>query len=329
MKLAVRPIVLLAVSLASLAFSGIAEAASPARLLAKYQPVTQFSPGESFRPTTIETFVSDSRLERLVALPNTWAVVEASPDPALLPGPGTGIWRLNQASCSPADGVSGAACAAGEWIADGAPNAVYGRVAPAGDKIVVQYWLFYYDNFYSYPFLPLGAIWQAHEGDWEVVNVVLSAEDEEPLYVGYSQHCTGERRVWSKTPRWRGTHPRVRVALGSHANHFSVGLHPIAVQCIPPAAVQLLHENGLPLPADVVGNGALAGPAALGNEPTSVRMLTAASAPWLSFPGFWGEGEYLHAPSLGTVPFGPSPVGPALHAVWQDPLGTLATWPEG
>ena len=327
MKLPDRRVFVLVLCLASFAFSGTAHATAPARLLAKYQPVTQFSPGESFRPTAIETFVSDSRLERLVALPNTWAVIEPSPDPAFLPGPGTGIWRLNQASCSPADGLAGAACAAA--AAGQGPSVVYGRVVPVDDKLVLQYWLFYYDNFYSYPFLPPGAIWQAHEGDWEVVNVVLSAEDKQPLYVGYSQHCTGERRAWATTPRWRGTHPRVRVALGSHANYFSAGLHPIPVQCIQPDAVQLLEQNGLPLPADVVGDGPLAGPAAFGEEATSVTVLTAASAPWLSFPGFWGEGEYLHAPSVGTVLSGPSPLGPAPHPVWRDPLATLATWPEG
>jgi len=29
------------------------------------------------------------------------------------------------------------------------------------------------------------------------------------------------------------------------------------------------------------------------------------------------------------VPIGPSPVGPAYHAVWQAPLPTLAAWPRG
>jgi hypothetical protein len=51
---------------------------------------------------------------------------------------------------------------------------------------------------------------------------------------------------------------------------------------------------------------------------------------WVEFPGFWGELQYFHGPgAIGTVAFGTSPVGPAYHAVWSDPLGTLATWPLG
>ena len=51
---------------------------------------------------------------------------------------------------------------------------------------------------------------------------------------------------------------------------------------------------------------------------------------WTSFPGTWGELQYFHGPGpIGTVPFGASPRGPAYHAVWTDPLVTLATWPEG
>jgi hypothetical protein len=50
----------------------------------------------------------------------------------------------------------------------------------------------------------------------------------------------------------------------------------------------------------------------------------------VSFPGFWGELQYFHAPApIGTVPFGNSPQGPAFHDVWIHPLATLASWPEG
>jgi hypothetical protein len=334
----------IAAGLAALALTQTAAAASPARLLAKFQPVTQFAPGETYRATAVETFVSDSTLEALAGpnLLTDWVLVDPNPNPSSLPTSSPPLFRLNQQPCTAATDLAGAAgCYASSWNAHGAPppNVVYGRVAPVADKIVLQYWFFYYNNFYVYPFsfpgLPLGSIWQEHEGDWEVVNVVLSAADESPLYVGYSQHCTGERRAWASTPRWRGTHPRVKVALGSHANYFSTGLHPIAVECIPPAAVQLLQQNGLPLPADVTGNGASSGPAAFGAETTSISRLTSVSAPWLAFPGFWGELEYFKSPvPIGNppsliLPAGRAPVGPALHTVWQNPLATLAGWPVG
>jgi hypothetical protein len=71
---------------------------------------------------------------------------------------------------------------------------VYGRVAHENGRIVLQYWYFYYDDVYSYQYPPSNFIWQAHEGDWEVVNVVLT-EDEQPLFVVYSQHCL-EPTAW-------------------------------------------------------------------------------------------------------------------------------------
>jgi hypothetical protein len=124
-----------------------------------------------------------------------------------------------------------------------------GRVAHDGDRIVLQYWYFYYDDVYSYPFAPTGAFWQAHEGDWEVVNVVLS-EDEEPLSVGYSQHSLGQTRSWDDTLRFDGTHPIVHVALSSHANYFTAGLHTFNQACVPlpvPArdgSVMPIHQIG-------------------------------------------------------------------------------------
>ena len=61
---------------------------------------------------------------------------------------------------------------------------------------------------------------QAHEGDWEMVTVLV--RNGRPVTVGYSQHCTGERRPWAAVERWQGsTHPVVYVAAGSHANLFA------------------------------------------------------------------------------------------------------------
>jgi hypothetical protein len=51
---------------------------------------------------------------------------------------------------------------------------------------------------------------------------------------------------------------------------------------------------------------------------------------WIGFPGTFGEAQYFHGPApIGTVALGASPVGPAFHALWADPLGTIAAWPAG
>jgi hypothetical protein len=106
------------------------------------------------------------------------------------------------------------------YAAGGGGPAVYGRVAHEAGRVVLQYWYFDYDDVYSYAYPPSDFIWQAHEGDWEVVNIVL-AGDEQPISVGYSEHCLGARRAWDTVPRFDDTHPLVHVAVGSHANYFS------------------------------------------------------------------------------------------------------------
>jgi hypothetical protein len=323
---AYRLAVLIAACSALFVAAGPGSAATPpARLLDTYQPVTQFDPQERFLPASVQSFVADSDLERLVA-PGAWALADPDLEPGELPGPGTGIWRLNQDSCTPAAALGGLECYAAAWGEGSGGPAVYGRVAHQDDRTVLQYWYFYYDDVYSYRYPPSDFIWQAHEGDWEVVNVVLS-DEEEPLYVGYSQHCLGERRSWEDTPRLEdGTHPIVQVALGSHANYFDAGVHPINPACIPDPVRGFFLMNGLPLPSDYAfDGGAVAGPPEGNGSVAPIHKIGDDGPTWVSFPGFWGELQYFHAPGI-TAALGTSPVGPAYHRVWTDPLETLATW---
>jgi hypothetical protein len=312
-------------ALIGLSFVGAAHGAgSPAKLLVKYQPVLVFHPGEEFRPTTVEDFVDDSNLEAATG-PTTWTVVDPAPSADGLPTTSPPVWRLNQRDCFAGAPLGDLACYVAA-AADEPARLVYGRVTRESKQIVLQYWLFYYDNLYRYPFLPLGAIWQSHEGDWEVVNVVLSNR-KRPLFVGYSQHCSGETREWAETPRLEDSHPKVYVALGSHANYFEPGTHQFDQRCLPSPVIAFFQAAGLPLPADLAGEGATGGPKRLAGEKVSIGEVAEDEPAWIAFPGFWGELEYFNAPApIGTVAFGASPVGPAFHSVWDAPLATLATW---
>ncbi len=324
------PLLSLVVGLALAIFVATAggTATPDARLLARYEPVMQFDPLEQFLPTKVESFITDAELEQLT-VGGAWTVAKAHAAPGDLPGPGSGTWRLNENGCSPAAPLGGLACYAAAGDQGGGGPAVYGRVTHEADRVILQYWYFYYDDVYSYSYPPSDLIWQAHESDWEVVNVVLS-DDEQPVFVGYSEHCLGARRAWDAVPRFDDTHPIVHVAVGSHANYFSTGTHPINVACIPPQAVAILQRSGLPLPVDYAFEGGpIAGPPGAPNV-IPIHQIGDDGPTWVQFPGFWGELQYFHAPApIGTVPFGTSPVGPAFHAEWTDPLGTLATWPVG
>jgi hypothetical protein len=318
-----------ALLLALTALSGTASASPTTpdvRLLAIYEPLMQFDPLEQFLPTKVESFIRDADLEQLTG-PNTWTLVEQHAAPGDLPE--TGVWRLNEQPCTPAAPVGGLACyVVAATPGSGGPT-IYGHVVHEDGETVLEYWFFYYDDVYSYTYPPSDLFWQAHEGDWEEAMVVLSG-DERPLSVGYSQHCLGQTRTWADTPRFGGTHPIVHVAVGSHANYFSAGVFPINPACIPPAAIAVLQARGLPLPADYAFAGPTAGPPGSGGVVMPVQEIGDDVPSWAQFPGFWGEAQYFHAPApIGTVALGNSPVGPAFHPEWNDPLGTLATWPAG
>jgi hypothetical protein len=194
---------------------------------------------------------------------------------------------------------------------------------------VLQYWLFYYDNPLLLPPTPVGTFWQSHEGDWEVVNVVLGT-DETPLEAAYSQHCSGQRKPWTAVEKRPAgsTHPVSYVALGSHANYFATGAGPLSTipinpTCIPPALEPVLPQIPFLQVVDQVvdgsGSGAIVGP------PGS--RLPA----WSVFGGRWGESEYFFTPiQLGPVPAGAVPVGlapasPANQAAWS--VSTILGWP--
>ena len=167
-------------------------------------------------------------------------------------------------------------------------------------RVVLQYWLFYYDNPLLLPPTPFGTFWQSHEGDWEVVNVVLDA-DEQPLEAAYSQHSSGRRLAWAavgKRPAG-STHPVVYVALGSHANYFAPGPPPLR-RCrstqysIPPSVRPILPMLPFLQVVDQVIEGPASGPPGSGLDPVTVHSIE--GAPWSTFGGRWGESEYFFTP---------------------------------
>ena len=307
-------------------------------LLQLYQPVTVMDGAELFAPTTVESFVGDADLETQTA-PGVWQVVDATPSAGRLPARPTAActeqslspcYRLDQPGCTLADGPAALGCFQAAWQDPQPQSVVYGRAVQRGNATVLQYWFFYYDDLYSYNYPPDALFWQAHEGDWEMVTVLV--RNGQPQTVGYSQHCTGERRPWSKVERWQGTtHPVVYVASGSHANLFAPGEHPIATACIPPQAIALLQQAGLPMPADHAHPASTVyGPAGLdGVTPTAITPVTTSSPRFMRFEGIWGEDQLFHAPApIGTVAQGTSPFTPSRTDGWKHPMRTLFGWPR-
>jgi hypothetical protein len=290
---------------------GAAATPSPpavATLLARHAPIVVLHPRERFEPVPVDGFLADADL--LQPSPTGWQKV-AGP----LPRGGADL-RLDQRFCSARDGVAAIDCYADVQDAHAAPPTVYGAAFRRGDRIALQYWLFYAYDAYS-PTVPAGGFWQVHEGDWEAVSVILDTYGK-PLLAGYSEHSEGVRRAWTKVPK-RGTHPLVYVALGSHANYFTAGTQRFDPRVVDPLFISVIEQNGFQ-PVDHTGKGRVL-------RPRVVRV-TATTPSWMAFAGTWGEDQYLRAPGNAPVALGTGPRGPAFHEQWRAPVADVLGWPR-
>jgi hypothetical protein len=302
-------VALLAV-VAGLPAGSAADSAPPVGvLLARHVPILVLHPAERFRPVPVDGFLADSDLQRRGA--GGWEKLDGPP-PA-----GGADYRLDQRSCRAVDGVAATECYAAAEATHGARPVVYGAAFRSGGRIALQYWLWYSYNVYS-PTVSPGELWQAHEGDWESVSVILDARGK-PLLAGYSQHDEGQRREWAKVLKV-GSRPRVFVALGSHANYFTPGLHRFDPRVVEPVLISVIRQKGL-RPVDHTGSGAVV-------RPRLVRV-TPTTPSWMTFAGAWGEDAYLRVPPSDPARYGNGPPGPAFHEQWRRPVADVLGWPRG
>jgi beta propeller repeat protein len=163
------------------------------------------------------------------------------------------------------------------------------RNAENTNKTVIQYWmLYYYNNWYN-----------NHEGDWEMVEVILD-QNLAPESAAYSQHGRSEKKYWNEDGFEKsGTHPKVYVAEGSHANMFDGGY-----------ADRHFHQGKL----DLTGSTSSVIPAV---------DLQWSPGGWADYAGLWGEKEGTLWPRWAES----GPPGPQFQpewkgmSPWREPLG--------
>ncbi len=267
-------------------------------------------PNEQFAPVSVDGFLADADLQQKTQ--TGWETVGGA-----LPAGGRDL-RLDHRTCRAIDGLAAAPCYVGAQARHGTAPVVYGAVRRTKERIDLQYWLWYPFNDFS-PTIPAGGIWQVHEGDWEVVSVILDRTGR-PLVAGYSQHSAGMRRAWAKVPK-QGQRPVVYVALGSHANFFGPGEQPLAPPATEQAAINVMKAYGVAVPADHTGRGRTV-------RPKLVRV-TARAPSWMTFAGSFGETEYLDLPDREPLPAGSGPRGPAFQEHWLRPVADVLSWPRG
>jgi RsiW-degrading membrane proteinase PrsW (M82 family) len=255
--------------------------AADQELAERYVPVLYFHPDEIYRPQPVEVLNGITRLRQDVHL---WF------DPTILNN--LNVDNLSSISSDSTyfldqwfdDNISAEYANYSSHKAiyesklsptDGGPGPlVYAHVVRGDnhDYITIQYWFFYFYNDW----------FNKHEGDWEMIEVILSA-DGQPEWAVYSQHNGGARRSWASTPKEDDTHPVVYVARGSHANYFTGNEVYPNLQDI---------GNGKVVLVDRTGNTGRLMPA-VRLIPTREELLaTPQNWPgigWLMFRGRWGE----------------------------------------
>ena len=160
---------------------------------------------------------------------------------------------------------------------------VYSRVHTSGEMKIIQYWMFYAFN--------NGELNQ-HEGDWEMVQVVIS--DGTPTKVMYSQHHGGQQATWEQVEK-EGDHIKVYVARGSHANYLRS------------------YSGKFGIASDYVGDDGKV------IQPTDYTVMPLDSQGWLGFAGRWGEVNSIEDSFLGKI----GSQGPMYRedgTMWSDPF---------
>ncbi len=254
--------------------------ATDQELAEKFAPILYFHEAEIFRPQSVDVLIGTAQLRQAVQI---WfeanvldeVSVEDLPEfqdesyalDAWYGDSGSSDYRNYSAHRARYLSLLGPE-------AGGPPVVTYAHVSrdEAQDRITIQYWFFYYYN---------DGI-NKHEGDWEMMQVMLQS-DTSPEWVVLSQHHGGTRRSWAETRVEEGTHPAVFVALGSHANYFVPDeVYPFGVT-FGNFDVHVSDRTG--------GSGRIA-PQVIsvpGREDVLAEPETWSGIEWLLYGGLWGE----------------------------------------
>jgi hypothetical protein len=221
-------------------------------LAAKYAPTLQFSSSERTYPCNIEFFVSRCNLNLSSGTSQTLILANGTfTAPVLASYVGPSYFLDNTVGTIHDDRIiNDYQNSADEWT-----NTIYWHIGYSGNKIYIQYWMFYVFN---------EGTFNNHEGDWEMVQVVLGTT-EQAESVGFSQHNNGVSAAWSDADK-SGDSVISYVAKGSHANYLRS------------------FQGKLGFAQDVVDSG---GQRLTANDYQLVRLND--SLGWTSFSGRWGD----------------------------------------
>lgn len=231
-----------------------------ADLLKAHSPIFRFDSDESLFPTGVDSYIVSSRLMKVNG-PSPVLIKEnvSAADLLLWRGPDFFLDEKTDAYWDDSNAFTKGA--------EGSDLTVYGRAWEVEDAVALQYWAFYAFN--------RGPL-NSHEGDWELVQIMLDRTTLEPRALMLSQHRSGERVGWDEV-RSQGGHSIILVARGSHANY-------------------LLPEQAAERGDRADGSGPALGP----DGYALVALSGTDDTPWLNFEGRWGDWGDTWGDILGT-----------------------------
>lgn len=255
-------------------------------LASKFSPYLYFHPDEAYYPISPNYTIARSNLNDTSGLVHQSVTAEML---ATFNSTETEYYLDNRMGTYLDDGIEK------DFLQNQASNppTVYTRVIAeeykGQDVFIIQYWFFYPFN--------KGPV-NAHEGDWEMIMMILDTEAN-PLAAAYSRHLAGETIVWDTVEKV-GTHPKVCVALGSHANYFNASGGDIGI-----IFDQMSNSSNVLFPEEYQ----LIQLGEPGNRPSDQG--------WLEFSGYWGEYGNESSAALGQR----GPRGPAYQSdgKWSEP----------
>jgi hypothetical protein len=217
-------------------------------LMEEYAPIYQFTENECCYPVDVEYFLTNSDLYEFSD--GQGLIYDANPT-------SESIGNISDDTAYYLDNMLGSILDDGVIVdyqnkISSLGYTVYGNLIEDDDFWILQYWTFYTFN--------KGSL-NVHEGDWELVQVVL--RNNSPVEAMFSQHHSGMRANWEQVDK-QGDHLIVYVAEGTHANYVRS------------------YSGRFGVANDVVGDNGRR----LSINDYDVELLS--SQGWLDFSGHWG-----------------------------------------
>jgi hypothetical protein len=275
-------------------------------LAARFAPILKLDSRELFVPIRQQAYIRDTQLKEEQGKSDT--TLAASPSVDTLPETDNGC--LQSRGCfyfldvhgvepdPPKHSQKAYAALERHLISTGERPTIYAHVTHYDDtgEYAIQYWFLYLFNYRL----------NEHESDWEQITLHLD-ENKNPVDAFYSEHNGGAVRQWAKVQK-AGDHPVDYPALGSHANYFKPGKHPVEIVCKRILGSLTGCVRGKPIHDLADGAG------------TTLRPRDYAIADFAGpvFIGSYGSGNYVVLTRKPDIL-----ADPRTRAIYADPLGPL------